>query len=162
MTIKYKNFRTGDVLDIDSTKGIYHACNVNIEDRKTNTNHPYVVRTSQNNGLRGYIEADEITLNPGRTISFTQDTSQMFYQGEPYFTGNKVKVTSIKGREMTENIALFLIACLSKAFSIFRWGQSYDVKILRDVELFLPVTTVMVPDRVMLEALLKVHGGAPV
>ena len=160
--VRYKDFRTGDVLNIDSTKGIYHACNVQVESTQVEGSHPYVVRTSQNNGLRGYIRADERTLNPGNTISFAQDTAQMFYQKEPYFTGNKVKVMSIKGHEMTENIALFLITCLNKAFSMFGWGQSYDVKLLSDVTLSLPVTTVMMPDWTMLETFLKVHGGVPV
>lgn len=158
----YKNFRIGDVLNIDSTKGIYHACNVHVEPVQVKGSHPYVVRTSQNNGLRGYIKADERTLNPGETISFAQDTAQMFYQKKPYFTGNKVKVMSIKGHAMTENIALFLITCLNKAFSMFGWGQSYDVKILSDVTLSLPITTITVPDWAMLETLLKIYGGVPV
>lgn len=159
MMIRYKEFRTGDIMNIDSTKGIYHACNVQIEDLQVEGSHPYVVRTSKNNGLRGYIKADESTLNPGETISFAQDTARMFYQKEPYFTGNKVKVMSIKGREMTENIALFLITCLNKAFSLFGWGQSYDVKVLADVKLSLPAMTVMIPDWDMLETLLKNAGG---
>ncbi len=53
--MKWKKYRTGDVLDFNSSNGIFHACNVSIEDNKTESNHPYVVRTSQNNGIRGYI-----------------------------------------------------------------------------------------------------------
>ena len=96
--MKWKNYRTGDVLQFDSSNGVFHACNVNIEDKRTEFNHPYVVRTSQNNGIRGYISEDESKLNPANTISFAQDTAQMFYQSEAYFTGNKVKALSVKGR----------------------------------------------------------------
>ena len=137
--MKWKNYRTGDVLDFNSSNGIFHACNVSIEDERTESNHPYVVRTSQNNGIRGYISEDESKLNPANTISFAQDTAQMFYQSEPYFTGNKVKVLSAKGHALTENIATFLITCMNKAFSNFAWGSSYDTKLLQNVMLSLPV-----------------------
>lgn len=155
MTIRYKEFLTGDILNITSSNGIYHACNVIIKDTKIKGTHPYVVRTSQNNGIRGYISADERTLNPGNTISFAQDTGVMFYQKEPYFTGNKVKIMSIKDHEMNENIALFLITCLNKAFSSFSWGQSYDLKILSKVRFSLPVQSHTVPNWSLLDKLLN-------
>lgn len=150
--MRYKKFRAGDILNFDSSKGIFHACNLTIENERTNNNHPYVVRSSQNNGIRGYINEDESKLNPGNTISFAQDTAQMFYQSDSYFTGNKVKVISVKGRELTEKISLFLIACLNKAFANFKWGSSFDTNILKNVEIQLPVKTVVKPDfRLMAE-----------
>ena len=144
--MKWKKYRVEDVFDFNSSKGIFHACNVSIEDNKTESNHPYIVRTSQNNGIRGYISEDESKLNPANTISFAQDTAQMFYQSEPYFTGNKVKVLSVKGHTLTENIATFLITCMNKAFSNFAWGSSYDTKLLQNVMLSLPVKTAYIPD----------------
>lgn len=137
--IKWKNYRAGDILNFNSSNGIFHACNLNIEDEKTESNHPYIVRTSQNNGIRGYISADECKLNPANTISFAQDTAQMFYQSEAYFTGNKVKVLSVKRYALTEKIATFLITCMNKAYSNFAWGSSYDTKLLRNVMISLPV-----------------------
>lgn len=151
--MKWKKYRTGDVLDFNSSNGIFHACNVSIEDEKTESNHPYIVRTSQNNGIRGYIAEDESKLNPANTISFAQDTAQMFYQSEPYFTGNKVKVLSVKGHALTENIAIFLITCMNKAFSNFVWGSSYDTKLLQNVMLSLPVKIKYIPDFESLEIL---------
>ena len=144
--MKWKNYRTGDVLEFNSSNGIFHACNVNIEDNKTESNHPYIVRASQNNGIRGYISEDESKLNPANTISFAQDTAQMFYQSEAYYTGNKVKVLSVKGHALTEKIATFLITCMNKAFSNFVWGSSYDTKLLKNVMLSLPVKTKYIPD----------------
>ena len=154
--MKWKNYRAGDVLDFNSSNGIFHACNVSIEDKKTELNHPYVVRTSQNNGIRGYISEDESKLNPANTISFAQDTAQMFYQSEPYFTGNKVKVLSVKGHALTESIAIFLITCMNKAFRNFAWGSSYDTKLLQNVMLSLPVKTKYIPD---FELLSEMIGG---
>lgn len=139
MSIIYKTFRTGDVLSFSSSKGIFHAINVTIDNKKKEDNYPYIVRTSKNNGVRGYIKEDISKLNPANTISFAQDTAQMFYQPEEYFTGNKVKILSINNYEMDEKIALFIIACLNKAFSKFVWGSSYDIKILVEVPLSLPI-----------------------
>lgn len=136
----WKMFKVGDVINIKSSNGIFHAVNVAIENERNKSNHPYVVRTSKNNGVRGYIVEDEDKLNPGNTISFAQDTAQMFYQAEPYFTGNKVKVLEIIGRPMTEEIALFLISVLKKGFSGFGWGSSFNTKKMYEVQFPLPVT----------------------
>lgn len=139
--MRYENFRTGDVFLFNSSKGIFHAVNVNIETTKTENNHPYVVRTSQNNGIRGYISEKASALNPANTISFAQDTAEMFYQSEPYFTGNKIKILSVKEQDLTEEKAMFLITCLKKAFCNFAWGSSYDTKILVEIPIGLPIQT---------------------
>lgn len=144
--MKWKKYKTGDILNFDSSNGIFHACNVTIDNEKTDKNHPYIVRTSQNNGVRGYISEDESKLNPKNTISFAQDTAQMFYQEEAYFTGNKVKILSVKGHALTRSIALFLISCLNKAFSNFVWGSSYDTNVLKNTTINLPVKIVYKPD----------------
>lgn len=154
--MKWNEFRIGDVLNFDSSNGIFHAININIEEQKSKNNHPYVVRTSQNNGVRGYIKEDENKLNPPNTISFAQDTAQMFYQKEAYFTGNKVKIISVKDRLLNERIAIFLIACMNKAFSSFAWGSSYDTEILRNVAISLPVKTAIIPDFSLMS---KIYSG---
>ena len=103
--------------------------------------HPYVVRTSQNNGQRGCIIADESHLSEGNTISFGQDTATIFYQERSYFTGDKIKVMKFKPCSLDERIAMYLLAVMRKAFSNFRWGSSsFDEKILKNVAVSLPVT----------------------
>lgn len=146
-TSTWKEFKIGDVFDIRSSNGIFHANALNISEQPFEGSHPYVVRSSKNNGIRGYIKEDEVALNPAKTISFAQDTAEMFYQKEQYFTGNKVKVISIKNDvEMSENIALFMIAIMKKAFVKFQWGSSFDTKLLNDVIIALPVTEINEPD----------------
>lgn len=139
MPVKFEEFKVRNVLKFDSSNGIFHAINVKISNDRLQGYYPYVVRTSQNNGIRGYIKEDEIYLNPEKTISFAQDTTQMFYQKDKYFTGNKVKVVSIIGKEMNENIALYLISSMNKAFSVFSWGTSFETDKLLDVNFKLPI-----------------------
>ena len=103
--------------------------------------HPYVVRTGVNNGIRGYITQDEAFLNPGNTISFGQDTATIFYQKQAYFTGDKMKILSYKDCCLTEPVALYLLAVMRRAFSLFSWGSSsFTVNVLNYVKENLPKT----------------------
>lgn len=123
--------------------------NVSTPKRKFNANavhfggnHPYVVRSSQNNGRRGCIIADKKWLNPAGTISFGQDTATIFYQDEPYFTGDKIKVMSLKSKPLDARAATYLIVVMRKAFSAFAWGvSSFDENVLKQVEIILPVVS---------------------
>lgn len=130
---------------VGGDKGLFNICTppkrFNANAVKFGGNHPYVVRTSQNNGQRGCIIADESHLSEGNTISFGQDTATIFYQERPYFTGDKIKVMKFKSCDLDERIAMFLLAVMRKAFSNFRWGSSsFDEKILKNVAVSLPVT----------------------
>lgn len=143
----WKEFKIGDVLDIRRSNGIFHANAINISDRPFEGSHPYVVRSSKNNGIRGYIKDDEAALNPARTISFAQDTAEMFYQEEAYFTGNNVKVASIKdGTPLNEMSALFIITALRKSMSAFHWGMSFELEKIKDITITLPATETHEPD----------------
>ena len=63
----------------------------------------------------------------------------MFFQKEPYFTGDKIKVMKLKDRELTENIACYFITIMKKAFQKFAWGQSsFNENILKNIIIELP------------------------
>lgn len=146
-TSMWKEFKIGDVLDIRSSNGIFHANALNISEQPFEGSHPYVVRSSKNNGIRGYIKEDEAALNPAKTISFAQDTAEMFYQEEAYFTGNNVKVASIKdGTHLNEMSALFIITALRKSMSAFHWGMSFELEKIKDMAIILPATETHEPD----------------
>ena len=102
---------------------------------------PYVVRSSLNNGIRGYITQDEKYLNDGNTISFGQDTATIFYQEKPYFTGDKIKIMTYLDRKLSPEIACYLLTVMRKAFQDFTWGQtSFNENILKNIEISLPIT----------------------
>ena len=103
--------------------------------------YPYVVRTSKNNGIRGYIIKDIKTLNPKNTISFAQDTSEMFFQKTEYFTGNKIKIMSLKDKNIILNkrMSMFLISVMNYGFRNFVWGSSFDTSLLKRVKISLPI-----------------------
>ena len=101
---------------------------------------PYVVRTANNNWLRGYLDEDEKFLNEWNTISFGQDTATMFYQEMPYFTWDKIKIIKSKDNRFNKSNAHFFITSMAKAFSLFaRWQSSFNVKIIENQDILLPI-----------------------
>lgn len=93
-----------------------------------------------NNGQRGFITEDELFLNEENTISFGQDTATMFYQENPYFTGDKIKILKSKDERFNKKNAQFFVLTMSKAFSSFSWGaSSFNVKIIERQKIYLPI-----------------------
>ncbi|HSN94337.1 MAG TPA: N-6 DNA methylase, partial [Anaerolineaceae bacterium] len=86
--VKWSDRKLKEIFTIHNTNKKYNANNVTIYPDKSQGLHPYVVRTEQNNGIRGYIEGDLSGLNPKNSISFGQDTFTCFYQPDSYFTGD--------------------------------------------------------------------------
>lgn len=139
-----KNFKTqkfklgeGDnrLFDITTTKKKFNANCI-----KFGGKYPYVARSSVNNGIRGYITEDEKYLNEANTISFGQDTATIFYQEQPYFTGDKIKIMTFREKALDKNLACYLIATMKRAFQNFSWGQSsFNENILKNIEIELPV-----------------------
>jgi hypothetical protein len=129
------------IFDIKTTKKKFNANTVEFDGK-----HPYVARSDSNNGIRGYISEDEKFLNDANTISFGQDTATMFFQRQPYFTGDKIKVLSLRHHHLTREIAQYLIAAMRKPFSSFTWGSMFNVTILNEVSIHLPVARAIGPE----------------
>jgi len=117
---EFQNFRLDEVFNVNSYKKRFDANKVLISE----VGNHYVVRTSLNNGIRGYIKEDEQFLNKGNTISFGQDTATMFYQEKSYFTGDKIKIIEPRDDKFNKQNAQFFITSMRKSFSSFSWGSS--------------------------------------
>lgn len=111
----YKEFKISDILDVITPSKRFNANAVEITEY---TGHPYVVRSSVNNGIRGYINEDEQYLNEGNTFSFGQDTATVFWQPNAYFTGDKIKVLKPKF-DCNDEIANYITNRIEVAFSNF-------------------------------------------
>lgn len=145
-------FRVGDLFEVKTPVKKFNANAIEITDR---IGHPYVVRSSANNGIRGYINEDERYLNEGNTFSFGQDTATIFWQEKPYFTGDKIKVLKPKF-ECNSEIASYVMNGITKAFSHFSWGtQSFKASVIEDGEFLLPVTCDGTPDWTYMEKYIR-------
>ncbi|WP_131158922.1 restriction endonuclease subunit S [Helicobacter pylori] len=139
--LTWQSFRLGDLFEVLPYKKRFDANKVNIYASKTKDTYPYVVRTSLNNGIRGYLKENTNFLNAGNTISFGQDTATMFYQEKPYFTGDKIKILRCKNPNFNKINALFFITSLTKAFRNFSWGSaSFSISIIENQNISLPTT----------------------
>lgn len=79
-------------------------------------------------------------MNEGNTISFGQDTATSFYQEQPYFTGDKIKILKAKFNGFNKENAQFFVSAITRSFSKFSWGSSsYSVDIISNQKLALPV-----------------------
>lgn len=135
--VKWGEYRLGDLFEVNSYTKRFDANKVIVLE---NGKYPYVVRMSNNNGQKGYIDEDEIYLNEGNTISFGQDTATMFYQELPYFTGDKIKILKAKFREFDKSNAQFFLTTMAKSFESFSWGSSsFSIDIIGEQIISLPV-----------------------
>lgn len=149
--IIFTEYNIGDLFEIKSYKKRFDANKVVISE----SGHPYVVRTSSDNGVRGYVHEDEEFLNEGNTISFGQDTATMFYQKEPYFTGDKIKILKSKESNFNKKNGLYFITTMGKTFSGFSWGgQSFDVKIISKQKIKVPVSN-QKPNYILMDTLIS-------
>ncbi|WP_094324505.1 restriction endonuclease subunit S [Campylobacter avium] len=138
---KWQEFRIGDLFSVKSSKKIFHANNIEILDNQAEKSYPYVVRSTRNNGIRGYIMENKEFLNPANTLSFAQDTFSVFYQEQAYFTGNKVKILIPKIKKFNRKIAIFMTSIYSKVLQDFTWGIGSTEDSIKDIIISLPVLT---------------------
>lgn len=135
--VEWGEFKVSDIFTLQSYQKRFDANKVNI---LSSGKYPYIVRTAHNNGQRGFIEEDATYLNDGNTISFGQDTATAFYQKQPYFTGDKIKVLKAKDKRFNRSNALFFTTAITKAFSTFAWGQSsFSEDVLKQQTIQLPI-----------------------
>ncbi|MDD6911196.1 restriction endonuclease subunit S [Actinobacillus minor] len=134
--VKWAEYELQELFEVKTSKKRFDANKVRIGD----IGHPYVVRTATNNGIKGYLNEDEMYLNEGNTISFGQDTATMFYQEKPYFTGDKIKILKPRLTSFNKKNAQFFIPIMTRAFSSFSWGSSsFSEKIIKSQKLSLPI-----------------------
>ncbi|WP_225364285.1 restriction endonuclease subunit S, partial [Limosilactobacillus reuteri] len=109
-----------------------------------NGKYPYVARGDSNNGIRGLIDYSEEFLNSANTISFGQDTATMYYQPNPYFTGDKIQIFKLNEKygKLDEKLALYLISTIKKVLSYYTWGQqSFSLENISKIKVKLPVNS---------------------
>ncbi|EMG97947.1 restriction endonuclease subunit S [Helicobacter pylori] len=137
--IKWGEFRLGDLFEVLSSKKIYHANTIKIHDTQIENSYPYVVRAATNNGIKGFIIDDPTFTNEKNTLSFAQDTFTVFYQKQPYFTGNKVKVLKPKFAFKSPKILHFISAILQFILKPLTWGLGSTTESIAEFKFSLPL-----------------------
>ncbi|MFP6060563.1 restriction endonuclease subunit S [Helicobacter pylori] len=137
--IKWGEFKLGDLFEVLSSKKIYHANTIKIHDTQIENSYPYVVRAATNNGIKGFIIDDPTFANEKNTLSFAQDTFTVFYQKQPYFTGNKVKILKPKFAFKSPKILHFISAILQFILKPLTWGLGSTTESIAEFKISLPL-----------------------
>ncbi len=137
--IKWGEFKLGDLFEVLSSKKIYHANTIKIHDTQIENSYPYVVRAATNNGIKGFIVDDPTFTNEKNTLSFAQDTFTVFYQKQPYFTGNKVKILKPKFTFKSPKILHFISAILQFILKPLTWGLGSTTESIAEFKFSLPL-----------------------
>lgn len=127
---------------VKSPKKKFNAINISF-----GGHYPYVARGASNNGIRGYVDLDPQFLNEANTLSFGQDTATVFYQKDPYFTGDKIKIMSLRDGKLDDLTSCYLVTAIRKAFQSFSWGvTSFNEDVIKSTKLILPCNIYGNPD----------------
>ncbi|GAA7327670.1 hypothetical protein MLS101_05650 [Helicobacter pylori] len=137
--IKWGEFKLGDLFEVLSSKKIYHANTIKIHDTQIESSYPYVVHATTNNGIKGFIIDDPTLTNEKNTLSFAQDTFTVFYQKQPYFTGNKVKILKPKFAFKSPKILYFISAILQFILKPLTWGLGSTTESIAEFKFSLPL-----------------------
>lgn len=137
--LTWQHFKLGDLFEVLSSKKIYHANTIKIHDTQIENSYPYVVRAATNNGIKGFIIDDPTFTNEKNTLSFAQDTFTVFYQKQPYFTGNKVKVLKPKFAFKSPKILHFISAILQFILKPLTWGLGSTTESIAEFKFSLPL-----------------------
>ncbi|MGL2885431.1 restriction endonuclease subunit S [Helicobacter pylori] len=137
--IKWGEFKLGDLFEVLSSKKIYDANTIKIHDTQIENSYPYVVRAATNNGIKGFIIDDPTFTNEKNTLSFAQDTFTVFYQKQPYFTGNKVKILKPKFAFKSPKILHFISAILQFILKPLTWGLGSTTESIAEFKFSLPL-----------------------
>ncbi|GAA7462328.1 hypothetical protein ID1059_01000 [Helicobacter pylori] len=137
--LTWQSFRLGDLFEVLSSKKIYHANTIKIHDTQIENSYPYVVRAATNNGIKGFIIDDPTFANEKNTLSFAQDTFTVFYQKQPYFTGNKVKILKPKFAFKSPKILHFISAILQFILKPLTWGLGSTTESIAEFKISLPL-----------------------
>lgn len=136
--IEWREYKIGELFEVNSSKKIYHANAIHVIDSKISNTYPYVSRSGKNNGVKGYLKECKNNLNPASTLSFAQDTFCVFYQEQPYFTGNKVKVLMPKMQYWNKKIGFYLCTACNYSLVHYTWGVGSTVDSIREIAISLP------------------------
>ncbi len=137
--LTWQHFKLGDLFEVLPSKKIYHANTIKIHDTQIENSYPYVVRATTNNGIKGFIVDDPTFTNEKNTLSFAQDTFTVFYQKQPYFTGNKVKILKPKFAFKNPKILHFISAILQFILKPLTWGLGSTTESIAEFKFSLPL-----------------------
>lgn len=152
---KIRSFKLAELFDVTSPPKFFDANKVEIYEEKQEGSYPYIVRSAENNGMRGYIKTKKDYVNHGNTLTFAMDTFKIFYQHEDFVTGKQIKILVPRFKGFNEPIGLYVASLISEEIKDFCWGMSSNKRMIGELTINLPVTDKGTPDYLYMENFIR-------
>lgn len=135
----YHTYRVDELFDVEPVAG-YKKETITIYDERFFCTLPIISSTSHHNGRLGYTDDTDKKRCMGQCITVATKTAQVFYQPEDFvaLTGHVVALR-LKGRTMTEDVAMYLVEGLRKAFAGYSWGHGLTHTLIQGAKIQLPI-----------------------
>lgn len=133
MFMKNKMFTLEEVFDIYKGKRLTKA---DMIDGNTN----YIGAISDDNGIREKIGQVPIFKPNCITVNYNGSVGEAFYQIKPFWASDDVNVLYLKNKDLTKNIALYLITVIKANKYRFSYGRKWTLEKMKKTEIPLPVT----------------------
>ena len=144
-SVKWKIFKISDIF-LTEGKGdkiqVPTGCNVPKRDLKENGEIPRITVTDLNNGIYAYYDYIGIKPTDYRvyenfiSVSFL---GSIFYQENKASLDMKVHCLKLKEKELTLNLAMFLITCIKNSLQYSSYSDQISSKVLPTLEFMLPI-----------------------
>lgn len=100
----------------------------------------YITRKESNNGLDGFIDAeDEFKNTDFPVITIGNETAEPFVQTYSFFTGTKVNILKPRFDNATRNILLFISQCIKRHKNKYSYSYAINSTRLKKQIILLPV-----------------------
>ena len=140
--LKCFGFKVRDIFDEVYIAKSYDKNKLEFRDSGLN----YVVRTSFDNGVNGYVEQlDDYEIEEGNCIIVGGEATKSFYQDGPFIAGTKISV--LRSKHLTKSNALYICTLLNIEYSQrYSYGRLFSVERLKLTKLLLPSSDSNDPD----------------
>lgn len=138
---KTAEFKAGDIFRLVNPKG-----KLTTRQLIDGTDYPYVAAKKTENGIPKWCSAENIPeeqVMPGKCIVFVQQgdgaAGYATYQPVPFYAISCVCCGYIDNIDMTDEIGIYLMACLCKNKAFYSHSQSWSTAKIMDTPMILPV-----------------------
>lgn len=138
--VEWRDFFIGGeegIFGIKSTKSGIDKNKLNVEEGTI----PYITRSDGDNGINLFVtdeQNEKYKMDQGNVITIGLDTQTVFYQANPFFTGQNIQV--LRRDDLNENISMFIIPLIKIQMEKFNWGgNGATLSRLNGTKIMLPI-----------------------
>lgn len=143
---QWKDFKYPEIFNLVKGKGPSAT-----EAKHEPGNIPYIGASAMNNGITIY--SNHKPEHKGNCITIATDGSvgEAFYQASDFNATSNIAVVTIKNKELTPSLAMFLITIIRQEQEKFNYGRKWGLNRMKESTISLPVTEQGEPDWDLME-----------